>query len=530
MALDREGTGRLVRLALRRDRILLPAWIGVFVLMAASSAAAVKGLYPDVASRVAAAEAVNSSPALVAMFGRVYDPTSVGSIALVKLTAFGGAGAAILAGMITIRHSRAEEESGRLELLGATIVGRQAPLTAALVVTTSSSIVLALLTAVGLLAAGLPAGGSFVFGASWFAAGVAFTGVAALAAQVARTARGATSLTIGMIGLAYAVRAIGDSSDRFSWLTWLSPLGWVHEMRAFADDRWIVLVLPVTFAGVCAATAFALDARRDLGAGLLSDRPGPAGAGSTLQGMLGLAWRLERGTLLAWMLGFALIGWVLGAVAGDVGSFLESADSQEMIRRLGGEKGLVDAYLSAEIGILGLVIAAYGVHAAMRLRTEEEAHRAEALLATDVSRLRWAASHLMVAFAGTVALALTAGLAVGAARALDSGRFSDLLDVLAGTLVQLPAVWLIIAIVVAAYGLGARFALIGWVALVSFVLLGEFGTIIELPDSVIRLSPFTHLPKLPGSPLTVAPLVVLFTLAAAFTVAGLTAFRQRDLC
>lgn len=32
------GTGSLVRLALRRDRAMLPVWIGVFVVVAASSA------------------------------------------------------------------------------------------------------------------------------------------------------------------------------------------------------------------------------------------------------------------------------------------------------------------------------------------------------------------------------------------------------------------------------------------------------------------------------------------------------------
>ena len=34
------GTGTLVRLALRRDRVLLPVWIAVFVLMAVTSASA----------------------------------------------------------------------------------------------------------------------------------------------------------------------------------------------------------------------------------------------------------------------------------------------------------------------------------------------------------------------------------------------------------------------------------------------------------------------------------------------------------
>ena len=69
---DLEGIGALVRLALRRDRVLIPAWISALVLTVISSAGAPVGLYPTVPSRVPPAAAVNSSQALVAMFGRIY--------------------------------------------------------------------------------------------------------------------------------------------------------------------------------------------------------------------------------------------------------------------------------------------------------------------------------------------------------------------------------------------------------------------------------------------------------------------------
>ena len=44
---DLTGTAALVRPALRRDRWLLPAWVGLFAAMAAFSASATVGLYPD---------------------------------------------------------------------------------------------------------------------------------------------------------------------------------------------------------------------------------------------------------------------------------------------------------------------------------------------------------------------------------------------------------------------------------------------------------------------------------------------------
>ena len=90
------GTGALIRLALRRDRWLVPAWILGLALMAGFSASATADLYPDVADRTRAAEVINATPSLVALYGRIYDPTSLGALSLIKLTAFGVAMVGIL--------------------------------------------------------------------------------------------------------------------------------------------------------------------------------------------------------------------------------------------------------------------------------------------------------------------------------------------------------------------------------------------------------------------------------------------------
>lgn len=524
-----EGTGTLIRLGLRRDRVLLPAWISVFVLMVAGSASATVGIYPTIASRVQAAGAINGTPSLVALYGPIYDPISLGAVSMVKLTAFGAAMVAVLTAMITIRHTRAEEETGRLELLGATVLGRRAPLTAALTVAALTSAAIGVCSAGGLIAVGLPVSGSLAFGASWAGAGLAFAAVAGVAAQLTTTARNATGLSMGYLGLSFVLRGIGDTSPRVSWLTWTSPIGWAHQVRAFAGDRWTVLLLLVAFAALAAASAYALAARRDIGAGLLTERLGPSRAGPHLQSPLGLAWRLQRGALFAWTSAFGLLGLVIGSIATDVGSLLESSQAQDMIRQLGGEKGLTDAFLAAELGVLGVITAAYGVHSALRLRTEEISQRAEAVLATDVGRLRWAGSHLLVAMAGTTCLALAGGVTAGGAYAWHTRHASDVLDVLGGALVQLPAIWVVIGVVVAAFGLGPRAAGLGWVALVLFLLLGEFGPVFELPQWAMDVSPFAHVPRLPGESLPATPIAALLGAAVVLTGTGLTGLRRRDI-
>ncbi len=118
------GTWTLVRVALRRDRIVLPAWIAIFVLLALSSASASIALFPDEASRIKAGEAINNSPALIAMYGRVYDVTSLGEVSMIKMKGLYALFLAVLAFFTLVRHTRADEETGRLELVGAGVVGR----------------------------------------------------------------------------------------------------------------------------------------------------------------------------------------------------------------------------------------------------------------------------------------------------------------------------------------------------------------------------------------------------------------------
>ncbi len=107
------GTAGLVRSALRRDRLLIPAWVGLFAAMAAFSASATVGLYPNEASRIEAANTINSASATVALYGPIYDPTSLGALSITKLTAVYAALLSILMVMLVVRHTRAEEEAGR---------------------------------------------------------------------------------------------------------------------------------------------------------------------------------------------------------------------------------------------------------------------------------------------------------------------------------------------------------------------------------------------------------------------------------
>jgi ABC-2 type transport system permease protein len=525
------GAGALVRLALRRDRVLLPIWLSVFVLMAWSSAVATIDLYPTTASRLSASGGINNTPALVALYGRIYDPSSIGEISLIKMTGMGAAMVALLAIVLVVRHTRADEEAGRLELVGAGVVGRRAPLAAALLLAGLANVVLGLLTALSLMAAGLDGSGSAAFGLAWMSTGLVFAGVAAVAAQLTTGGRASIGIASAALGAFYLLRAVGDTASAGgpTWLTWLSPIGWGQQVRPYAENRWWVLLLMLLFAAVASGAAFVLAARRDLGAGLLADRPGPAHGSARLGSAAGLAWRLQRGTLLGWTVAFAVLGAVLGGIVTSLDSFLDTPQAADFIRKLGGASGLRDAFLAADLGFTSVAAAAYGIQATNRLRQEEDAGRAENVLAGAVGRLRWVAGHTMVALLGSAWLVLVAGTAAGIAFSGSIGDWSQFGRVLGAALVQIPAAWVLTGLVVAGFGLLPRFTALGWSALVAFLLVGEFGPLLDLPRAVLDLSPFSHTPRLPGAAFTATPLVGLVLVAAALLAAGLAAVRRRDL-
>jgi ABC-2 type transport system permease protein len=523
------GTGRLVRLALRRDRVLLPLWLGGFALMVVSSAVATRDLYPDSGALAEAAETLNATAALVALYGKIYVVTSLGAISLIKLTAFGAALVAVLFVVLVVRHTRAEEESGRLDLVTAGVVGRYAPLTAALLLAAGAAATLGAVTSIGLGLVGLPWAGSLAFGLGWALSGLVFAAVAGVTAQLTVSARAATGLALSAVAVSYVLRAVGDLAEGDPGpASWLSPIGWSQQIRPFAGDRWWVVAIPLVATALLTAGAFTLRARRDLGAGVLPDRSGAAvGRIGTVEG---LAWRLHRGVLLAWLVGAALMGLVLGSVADNVSGLLESDVMRDVLEALGGEQRLIDAFLAAEVGLLGVILSAFGVAAATRLSTEEQATRAALLLATPATRTRWALSHVLIALLGTAGLLVATGAAIGLGHGLTAGDVSgEVARLSLAALAQVPAAWVLVGLVVLAFGWLPPAVPGVWALLVVFIAVGELGELWGLPTWMLNLSPFAHSPTLPGGDVQAGALLGLLLVAAGLCLTGLAGWRRRDL-
>lgn len=521
------GTGHLIRLVLRRDRIRLPVWIFAQFGLTYASAAAVRDVYGTAAQQQAYARTIGSSAASIAFSGPPVGLDTIGGITANEVNQSAILVVSLMAIFLTVRHTRGEEQDGRVELVRAAPVGVFAPVAAALLVVGSACLAVGALTTAALLAAGLPTGGSVAYGVSIAAVGLAFTGIAACSAQVTEYARGAVGLAGALFGLSYAVRAVGDVSG--SWLVWLSPIGWAQAVHAFAGARWWPLLLCLGFAAAVVGAAVALLTRRDLGAGLVPPRPGPAYASRTLTTPAGFAARLQRGALIGWAAGVLLLGLVLGSLSGDVRTLVEDNPTLRDALGVTGAADVVDAYLATALLMMGLLVSGYAVSSVLRLRAEEASGRAELLLGTGLSRGRWTGSALLVTVVACLGLLLVGALGVGVATALSTGEPGQVWRLAGLAPAYLPATLVVAGVAVLLVGWAPRAALAAWGFLSVCLAVGWLGGLIDFPAVMTALSPFEHVPQVPSDPATAGPLLTLGIVAAALTGAGLAGVRRRDV-
>ena len=532
------GTMRLVRLALRRDRITLPAWIlGMAAFLTATTAMFEDNYATHPELLVPDTQMVVANPGM-RVLGLVTGPT-VGGYTLHRDALTLMVLAALMSVFAVVRHTRQAEELGREEILGAGVVGRNASLGAAVIVALGANVVLAGMLGMGMIIAGQPAVGSLVGGTSIALVGVAFTGVAAVTSQLASTTRGATGLAGAALGGSFLLTALGnmlgtvDSAGMrltSAWPAWLSPIGWGQQMRPFADNLWWPAGLALLALGLTSWAAVVLVGRRDVGRGMLPERRGDAHARPSLLSPTGLVWRLQRGVLLGWAIGMVGFGLVFGALSEQI-SGMEGA-ATEWYATFGGDVDLLGAYWASMMQIAGMAVAAYVVTLVLRLHRDEAQGTLEPVLGTAVSRLRWLAAYAVNAAAGaTLLILLFAGGAIVTGGLVLGDPASLLRDLVGAALVQLPAVAVLGAAVLVLVTLVPRWSVgLSWTLVAAGIFVGPmFGPSLGLPTWLLDLSPFTHVPNAPAVSISLEPVLGLIAACALLAAVGVVTMRHRNL-
>lgn len=523
------GIGRLIRLVVRRDRLRLPIWILGLSVVVVASAASLSPLYPDQESIEEYTELFGDNPALVAFAGPGYgfDDPNLGVILVNETQLWACVGVALMSIFLVNRHTRAEEDAERSELLRSNVVGRHAPTAAAVTVVAAANVVVSVVCGAAFIALGYAATGSLALAASLLICGLVFTGLAAVAAQLAGGSRSTLGLASAFLGAAFVIRAVGDIAG--SPVRYLSPIGLAQGIRAYADERWWVLGVGVVVAVALTVAAFWIATRRDLGSGILPQRPGRRRAPAWLSGPLGLAFRLQRGSIIGWSVGLLLVGTVYGSIGNDVETMIEDNEAFADVLAQAAGSNITDQFLATAIAQLAVLAAGFAISSALRPRSEEASGLAESVLAAPISRAGWVRSHLIVTGVGTVVVLLAGGLGMGASFAVVTGDAGELPRLLGATLVVLPAVLVLAALASALFGASPRFALVAWAGLAVTVLVELFGEVLRLPAWARALSPLHHVPGVPAEDLRLVPLALLVFVAGVLIAAGLRGVGHRDV-
>ena len=524
------GLGTLVRLFWRLSRRQIILWGLVMLATVPASVVALKEAYPDQQALDARA-ALLGNPSAVLMTGPAFarDHYTLWAAVANELFLYILLAGAIMSILMTMRHTRLEEESGRLELLRSLPMGRLAPAAAALAIVVIANLALGAGVSIGVLVTGAPAVDALALGLATVLTGLVFAGLAGVAAQLTEHAGTASGLSLGALAVAFLLRGVGDVLDaEGSWLSWLSPLAWAQQTRVLVDLRWWPLAVSGAALIVLLVLAAALSRRRDVGAGLRAAAAGPSGASRALRAPGGLARRLVTPTMLTWAIGLFLFAIAFGSLA---------ASLEDMVDQLPtiGEFAPIDvddltssftAYilLMLALGPVGLIVA--GV---LRLRAEEQEGRLAGFLVAGTSRVDVVSRWVLVVALEVVALQVLLGLGTGIGVWLATGDLAWIGECLLAALVYLPAEALVGAITLALYGLRARWAGLAWLVVVWAALDTFLGDLLQLPEWSRDLSVLHHVPFVPHDDLDVVPLVVMAVLALALAAVGLIALRRRDL-
>lgn len=506
--------GVLLRQRLRRDRWQLLTWVLCIAVLALFSAESIDQTYGSATGRAELIRLAIANPTVLVLRG-LPQGTGIAAVTFFEIYTFLAVLAGLMNTFMAVRHSRAEEESGRAELVGSTPAGRLLPTAATVVHGLLANTVLALATAGGFLAAGLPAYGSLVAGAAVGGAGIAFLAIGLLFSQLMSTSRGANGYAAAVVVIAYVLRGIGDATGSVepsgtsvvsAWPTWLSPIGWGEQFSPYVRNDWMPLLLQLGFAAVLVAVVFGLQAVRDSGSGVFAERPGRRDALPTLNGPLGLAWRLQWPTVLGWTVGGLLTGVLAGALGSVINDSIANdpnlANIREAVAKIGagGSGSMAQLFLSAILSIVGVLAAACAVQAVIRLRQEEVSGSAEVLMSTPVSRVRWLLEFVLVGLIAVVLVLLAAALAAGLSAVAAGEEASSINDAFAAAAAQFPVAAVYLGVLTLVFVVLPSWTVpVSWAALGFGAFVGIFGALIDMPDWLRHLSPFADAPVVVGT-------------------------------
>jgi ABC-2 type transport system permease protein len=436
--------------------------------------------------------------------------------------------------LTSTKLTRGEEDAGRWELLLTGQVTPRHAIRQAIVGLFFGAFALFSATAIITSAIGhSPKVGISIGAALYFALAVAsgalmFLVVGTFCGELATSRRQAASLASVVLGASYALRMVADVNVGLSWLRWVSPLGWIEELRPLTSPRPLALMPIFLFVTLLTMGTLRLADRRDLGAGTLSDHANARSIRALPTKPLGLVIYQSRPTLLAWSVAILAYGMLLGSIAKSGGKIITSSTSLRLVFARLGVSG-AEAFLGVSLLIMAVALGFVAVSQVSALRKEESSGQLANLLVHPYSRQTWIIQRALIGIAVMLLGGLLVGLSAWIGATLDRAHVSLPTMLAAGVNVAIPAL-LIFGVGVLVFALSPRSTtFIAYALLVWFFLVEIVAGIVKINHFILDLSAYHQMAAAPAANVNWTANEIMTALAFVGVCIGVLGFQRRDL-
>ena len=548
----------LTKFILRRERIISGIWILVIAFM-------VVGLVPGMQAAIDT-ESLDSllpmleMPAMVSMVGPNYavDYGTFGAFYTTMMMLFTALTVGLMNIFLVVRYTRTDEEKGRYEVIRSLPTGRLANLNATMITSLIVNVILSLIIGLGMFALGddsMCFNGSMLWGVSLGATGLVFAAIAALFSQLSQSARGAAGYSFALLGMIYLLRAPGDMNPDLEILSLVSPLGLVLRAQPYMANHWWPIFIMLGTAVIIALIAYRLNYSRDIDQGIIPAKPGRAHG--KIKSTFGLSRKLLKVSFIVWIIFMYFLAASYASILGTVDDFvaenemyqqlilgpagiyieiiqqMPSEQKAAMMKEIVSHAGytLTQLFASMVNNMMSMVALVPLLMFILKAKGEEKDIRAELILATPVSRMKYLAGYAVIAFASAIIiqLILALGLYSVAASVLPDPADLSFGFLLEANLVYVPALWVMIGVAVLLIGLLPRAtgAIWGYFAYTFMIIF--FGRLDLFPSWLSKLTPVGFVPQLPMDETNFVTLGILTVAAVVLTAAGFFFYRRRDI-
>lgn len=529
-ALVVRGVGTLAAVNFRTGWRVAAAWIVGMVAFMAATAASLVALYDSPQSLLDYANNVGAATRM--LNGEIAGLSTLGGVIANEMSIVIAFGIPLMVISLTTRCTRKDEEAGRLELLLAARIGRDAPLVAAVAQTGVAIVLSAVGCAATMIIAGADLSGSWWYGASVVGIGWVFTGIVAVVVQLFEHNRTVWATTMAITVVAFLLRGVGAS--RQNELVWFSPLGWGDEVHAFGPDPRVgPLVVSVAATVVLLIGAFVLERHRDVGGAIFRAGAAPARASGWRSTRLGLAWYEHRTAIIGWSVGVVVMMGTYGLMTPTVIEAIEDNPAIGVVFGTDADAALDTMLSLVESSFLlltAVIVAAFAVMAGGTLKSGEDAGRVEIQLASPIGRTRWLATQMLVIAAGVLGIGAVGAFALAATVANSTSDGSWFGEILIGAIAFVPVLVWFVGLTIAMFGLFPNHQVWSWSVFAVAAVVAYLGAALNLPQWMIDVSLFGSFGNnvIGDGPNMIAE-VVVSALALVLLAAGFVGFRRRNI-